>query len=141
MPPNINEFLCDFINCQNICYSWSLFCFLLITEGVQSRHQRNSSFAFRNHLFAIPTIFEKNFSNLYFVVLESTLFFYTLEPSSNEHKNKKNHRVILVPGYPGLGPEQGNTILIDFLSRFFLLGWKLKVFEVKIQHINSLMNQ
>ncbi len=42
-------------------YSWSLFCFLLITEGVQSRLQRNSSFAFRNHLFGIPTIFEKNF--------------------------------------------------------------------------------
>ena len=44
-------------------YSWSLFCFRLITEGVQSRLQRNSRFAFQNHLFGIPTIFEKNFSS------------------------------------------------------------------------------
>ena len=43
-------------------WHWSLFCFLLITEGEQSRLQRNSSLAFRNHLFGIPTIFEKNFS-------------------------------------------------------------------------------
>ena len=45
---------------MHFCYSWSLFCFLLITEGVQSRLQRNSSFAFRNLLFGIPTISEKN---------------------------------------------------------------------------------
>ena len=43
-------------------YSWSLFCFLLITDGVQIRLQRNNSLAFRNHLFGIPTILEKNFS-------------------------------------------------------------------------------
>ena len=50
------------MNEVKLYYSWSLFCFLLITEGVQSRLQRNSRFAFRNHLFGIPTIFEKNFS-------------------------------------------------------------------------------
>ena len=43
-------------------YSWSLFCFLLITEGVQRRLQRNSSLTFRKHLLGIPTIFEKNLS-------------------------------------------------------------------------------
>ena len=42
-------------------YSWSVFWFLLITEGVPSRLRRNSSFAFRNHLFGILTIFETNF--------------------------------------------------------------------------------
>ena len=44
------------------CYSWSLFWFLLITEGAPSRLQRNNCVAFGNHLFEIPTIFEKNFS-------------------------------------------------------------------------------
>ena len=43
-------------------YSWSLFWFLLITEGAPSRLQRNSSFTLGNHLFGISTIFEKNFS-------------------------------------------------------------------------------
>ena len=46
----------------NKYYSWSLFWFLLITEGALSRLQRNSNFAKRNHLFEIPTIFEKNFN-------------------------------------------------------------------------------
>ena len=49
---------------NNSFYSWSLFCFLLITEGVQSRLQRNSSFAFRNHLFGTPSIFEINYSSI-----------------------------------------------------------------------------
>ena len=42
-------------------YSWSLFWFLLITEGAPSRLQWNSSSALGNRLFGIPTIFEKNF--------------------------------------------------------------------------------
>ena len=52
------------IRMQYLCkynYSWSLFWFLLITEGAPSRLQRNSSFAFRNHSFRIPTFFEMNF--------------------------------------------------------------------------------
>ena len=52
----------DFIASLKTYYSWSLFWFLLITEGAPSRLQWNSSFAFGNHLFGIPTIFEKNFS-------------------------------------------------------------------------------
>ena len=43
-------------------YSWSLFWCLLITEGAPSRYQWNSVVAFPNHLFGIPTIFEKNFN-------------------------------------------------------------------------------
>ena len=45
-------------------YSWSLFWFLLITEGAPSRLQRNSSVAFHNHSFVIPTIFEKDFRRI-----------------------------------------------------------------------------
>ena len=51
------HFFMDFLR----FYSWSLFWFLLITEGAPSRLQRNSCVAFGNHLFGIPTIFVKNF--------------------------------------------------------------------------------
>ena len=43
-------------------YSWSLFWFLLITEGAPSRLLWSSNFACRNHLIGTPTIFEINFS-------------------------------------------------------------------------------
>ena len=59
-------------------YSWSLFCFLLIMEGVQSRLQRNSSFVFRNHLFGITTIFEKNFR------------FFDIDPHFRKHVGLDN---------------------------------------------------
>ena len=45
-----------------LIYSLSLFWLLLITEGAPSCLQRNSSVAFRNHLFGSPNILEMNFS-------------------------------------------------------------------------------
>ena len=38
-------------------------------HGKYIRLQRNSSFAFRNHLFGIPTIFEKNFSMVKYLTI------------------------------------------------------------------------
>ena len=61
---NQEKFSGNFFQLNILMYKVDLcFVFLLIMEGVQSRLKQNSSFAFHNHLFGIPTIFKKNINN------------------------------------------------------------------------------
>ena len=81
-------------------YSWSLFWFLLITEGALSRLQWNSSFALGNHLFGIQTIFGKKFIKIFANLYSSFQILFTFIFTKHAIREWKLHfSVLLIMGF------------------------------------------